>query len=142
MPYAAETFHLSMAPYVLMLSAILLTCVAIIFMATLMDSDADTGLVRVWQHARLSTTRMRRMLRRRGIAPGAFVRSQSVPDLREQINLCRECLQHELCDRALASVKLSSHATFSFCPNRPAIERYVLAHAPPSSGRGVPASGS
>ena len=141
MPYAAETINISMAPYVLVLMAILLTCVAIIFMATLMDSDADTVLVRAWQHARLSGTRMRRMLKVRGIDVGEYVRRYTVPELREQVDACQECLQHELCDRALESSRLGGETALSFCPNRPAVERYLAASAAPGRDRGVPLSG-
>lgn len=139
MPYAAETLNISMAPYVLMLSAILMTCIAVIFMAAVMDSDTENGLVRGWQYAALSTTRMRRMIRRRGIPLWDYLGAFAVPELREQRARCRECSQHELCDQALASAKLSGHATFSFCPNRPTIERFRSARQVPGEGTPRPA---
>lgn len=131
MSYALGYVQVSAAPYVLTLLVALAACIVVIAAAALLDSEQDTWLVRAGQRARLFTTRMNRMLKRRHIDATGYVGMLSLAELRGQIATCQNCGLADLCDNALRSrAASSSRSAFSFCPNRPAIERYLSARAP------------
>lgn len=121
---ALGSVQVSAMPYVLTILTLFAACVLIFAFATLLDSDRESALVRVIQRARLSRTRMRVMLRRRHVGLDAYARSLSVLEMKRQIRTCRNCGLADLCDRALQS-RGPSRSVFSFCPNRPAIERFL-----------------
>ena len=123
--YALGAVEVSAAPYLWAILTLFAACVLTLAVAALLDSDAETWLVRAGQRARLSRTRMRRMLKRRHVDIGAYARSLSVPEIKEQVSICRHCGLVDLCDRALQS-RGPSRSAFSFCPNRPAIERHLF----------------
>lgn len=129
MLYALGAVQVSAAPYLLTLLIAFAGCVLVLVVATLLDSDADTALVRAAQFGRLWRTRMPRMLKRRQVDVWAYARSLSLPALKEQIAVCERCGLEDLCDRALRSRAPGARSTFSFCPNRPAIQRHVLHRA-------------
>ena len=123
--YALGAVEVSAAPYVWTILTVFTACVLTLVVASLLDSDAETWLVRAGQRVRLSRTRMGRMLERRRVDLGAYVRALSVAELKAQISTCRHCGLVDLCDRALGS-RGPSRSAFSFCPNRPAIERHLF----------------
>lgn len=123
--HALGAVEVSAAPYVWTILTVFAACVLTLAVASLLDSDQETWLVRAGQRVRLSRTRMGRMLRRRHVDIGAYARSLSVPAIKEQISTCRHCGLVDLCDRALGS-RGPSRSAFSFCPNRPAIERHLF----------------
>ena len=124
--HALGSVEISAMPYVATLLIALAFCVLTFAGAALLDSDRDNALVRLGQRLRLRSTRMHRMLQRRGIQAGPYVRTLGVVQVRSQIATCRACGSQQLCDRALASRGgANSHSRFTFCPNRPALERYL-----------------
>ena len=123
--YALGSVEVSAAPYLWTILTLFAACVLTLAIAAVLDSDEDTWLVRAGQRIRLSRTRMRRMLRRRHVDLGAYARSLSVAEMKDQISTCRTCGLVDLCDRALES-RGPSRSVFSFCPNRPAIERHLF----------------
>lgn len=125
MLHALGAVEVSATPYVLTILAALAGCLLILAYATLMDSDAETVFVRAGQQLRLSQSRMGRMLRRRHVDVGAYARSLTVVEMKRQVALCRGCGLTDLCDRALAGHG-ASRSSFSFCPNRNAIEHFMF----------------
>lgn len=124
MLHALGAVQVSAAPYLLTILTAFTACVLILAYAALMDSDAETVLVRAGQRLRLSQSRMGRMLRRRHAGVAAYAKSLSVVELKRQVAQCRGCGLTQLCDRALAG-NGASRSSFSFCPNRNAIERFL-----------------
>lgn len=124
MLHALGAVQVSAAPYLLTILTAFAACVLILAYAALMDSDAETLLVRAGHKLRLSQSRMGRMLRRRHVSVPAYARSLAVVELKRQIAQCQGCGLTPLCDRALAG-NGASRSTFSFCPNRNAIERFL-----------------
>lgn len=121
--YALGAVQVSAMPYLVILLSTLAFCILMLAGATLLDSDAEAWPVRAMQRARLRTTRMEQMLRRRNIDVGAYARGLPVAELKAQIATCRSCGLTDLCDRCLESRVPATSASFSFCPNRPAVER-------------------
>lgn len=133
MLHAVGAVEVSVTPYVLTILTAFAACVLILAYAALMDSDAETALVRAGQRLRLGRSRMGRMLRRRHVALPAYARALSVVEIKRQLQTCKGCGLTDLCDRAL-DARGPSRSSFSFCPNRPGIERY-LAGATPALAR-------
>ena len=127
--YALGSVQVTAAPLLWTLLVAFSACVLVIAAAALLDSNANTWPVRAVQRVRLSTTRMHRMLRRRQVAIGAYTRGLSVTELKEQIDTCTHCGLVDLCDRALGA-EGNGRSAFSFCPNRPAIERHLFERMP------------
>lgn len=127
--HALGEVQVSAMPFVLTILVAFALCFVTFAVAALLDSEQDTWLVRAGQRARLSTTRMHRMLKRRHVDAGRYVRAFTAGELREQIRTCGNCSLGALCDRALNSRAPAARSSFSFCPNRPAIERYLNAPA-------------
>lgn len=126
--HALGEVQLSVAPYIWTLFTVLAACIFVLAWAALADSGAETWPVRAVQRWRLGRTRMVRMLRRRHVPVGAYVRLLPVAQLKEQIQTCQTCGLDDLCDRALAGPG-PSRSVFSFCPNRPVIERCLMSPA-------------
>lgn len=122
--HALGEVQVSAMPFLLTILGAFALCFVTFAVAALFDSGQDNWLVRAGQRARLSTTRMHRMLKRRHIDVGRYVGAFTPGELREQIATCRECSRGSTCDRALQSRAQASRSSFSFCPNRPSIERY------------------
>jgi hypothetical protein len=133
MLYPVGSVAVSAAPFVVTIFAAFAACVLILALAALMDSDAETVWVRAAQKLRLGRSRMGRMLRRRHVALSSYARSLSVVEIKRQLGTCRNCRLTDLCDRAL-DARGPSRSSFSFCPNRADIERY-LAGATPAFAR-------
>ena len=129
MLYAVGSVGVSATPYILTIFGAFAACLLILAYAALMDSDAETVLVRAGQTLRLSRSRMGRMLRRRHVVLPAYARTLSVVEIKKQLRTCRNCGLTDLCDRAL-DARGPSRSSFSFCPNRPTIERYLAGAAP------------
>ena len=72
--------------------------------------------------------RMFRMLRRRHVDVAGYARVQGAVELGRQLRACEDCRHTAVCDRALKS-RAPSRSSYSFCPNRPAIERYLIRRA-------------
>ena len=123
--YALGSVEVSAAPYLWTILTLFTACVLTLAVAALLDSNAENGLVHAGQRVRLSRTRMRRMLKRRHVNLGAYARSLTVAEMKDQISTCQHCGLTDLCDRALES-RGPSRSAFSFCPNRPAIERHLF----------------
>lgn len=85
---------------------------------------SPTWLARLMQGLYLRRSRMGRLLRRRGIDPGAYLRAFPIVALETQLARCYRCPAKALCDRALASRK-HGRSRYSFCPNAPAVERFL-----------------
>ena len=116
--------------YAMAIVTTLALCVLIVAAAALLSGDEETPLARLGVEWRLSHTRMARLLKRRGIAPARYTDSLSVATLQRQVAICRQCQGKDRCDRALASRGgAHSHTHFTYCPNQPAIERYLLERA-------------
>lgn len=124
MLHAIGSVQISAAPYVMTILTVLVTCIVILAWASLLDSDLDTPLARAIQKVRLSRSRMGRMLRRRHVSVAAYANSLPMLEMKQQVQTCRNCRLQDLCDRALAG-RGPSRSSFSFCPNRPAIERHL-----------------
>ncbi len=131
MIYALGSVEVSAAPYLLTILTAFVACLLVFAVAALLDSEQDTWLVRAGQRARLSTTRMRRMLKRRGVDIADYTSALTLAQIREQVRVCQTCGLVDLCDRALDSRAAGSRSSFSFCPNQSPIQRYLasLAHA-------------
>lgn len=133
MLHAVGSVEVSVTPYVMTIFVAFAACLLILAYAALMDSDAETLLVRAGQKLRMGRSRMGRMLRRRHVNVAAYARTLSVVEIKAQLQTCRSCGLTDLCDRAL-DARGASRSSFSFCPNRPEIERY-LAGATPALAR-------
>lgn len=128
--HALGSVEVSAAPYLWTILTALAACVLILAVAALLDADSEMPLVRVAQRLRLSRTRMAHMLRRRGIPLGGYAGRLSAATMKRQAELCGRCDSAALCDRALrARAGAHSHSHFTFCPNQPAIERFLLERA-------------
>lgn len=99
-------------------------CIATLAFLALRDSDDDTVPVRLYQRARLARTRMARLLKRRQVDVGAYLRAIPVVEVKAQICQCHDCSCKALCDGALHS-HAPSRSRYSFCPNTPAIDRFL-----------------
>jgi hypothetical protein len=82
-------------------------------------------IVRLLQRWHLRFTRLGRLLRRRGINQAAYVRHFPIVEVEAQLARCHQCTYQPLCDRAVASSRRRSR--YTFCPNTPFIDRYLLA---------------
>lgn len=122
--HALGEVQVSAMPFLLTILAAFALCFVTFAVAALLDSTQDNWLVRAVQRARMSTTRMPRMLKRRHVDIARYVHAFTPGELREQIATCHGCSRVSTCDRALQSQSLASRSSFSFCPNRPSIERY------------------
>lgn len=124
--YALGSVEVSAMPYVATILTLFAACVLVLVSAALLDADSEMPLVRLAQRARLSGMRLGRMLRREGIAVRDYAGTLSAATLRQQALTCGQCSQTRLCDRALAGRRgPNSHTHFTFCPNQPAIARYL-----------------
>lgn len=130
MLHAVGAVEVSATPYLLTIFAAFAACLLVLAYAALMDSDAETVLVRAGQGLRLRRSRMGRMLRRRHVGVAAYARGLSVAAIKQQLRACQSCSLTDLCDRAL-DARGPSRSSFSFCPNRPDIERYLALRARP-----------
>jgi hypothetical protein len=124
--------EVSATPYLLTILAAFALCLLTFAVFALVDSSAETWPVRALQRGRLRASRMHRMLKRRHVDVAAYARSLDVIELKQQLQKCRDCGLSGLCDRALKS-RAPSRSVFSFCPNRPAIEHYLVERAPVSA---------
>ena len=98
----------------------------VLAVAMLFDSPRDTPLVRAGQRLRLVGMRMPRMLQRHGIAVGDYLDSLSVAQIREHIRNCDRCSLGDLCDRDLDARHPCTRTSFAYCPNRNAVQRYLV----------------
>jgi hypothetical protein len=124
MLHALGAVEVSATPFLLTILAAFALCFVTFAVAALLDSNQDTWLVRAGQRTRLARTRMHRMLKRRHIDVARYVGVFTPAELRGQVAACHECSRGSTCDRALRSRSHASRSSFSFCPNRPSIERY------------------
>jgi len=129
---AVGMVEVSATPYLLTILAAFALCLVTFAGFALFDSNAETWLVRAVQRGRLRASRMYRMLKRRHADVAAYARSLDVIALKQQLQKCRDCGLSALCDRALKS-RAPSRSVFSFCPNRPTIEHYLIERAPVSA---------
>jgi len=83
----------------------------------------DAIVSRLRQHWRLRGTRLRRLLARRHVDLGLYLRSTPAEQIRAQVNACRCCASAEYCERALKSLAAGT-SDYRFCPNRGAIEPF------------------
>jgi hypothetical protein len=81
-------------------------------------------LARLFQRLHLRRTRLARLLRRRGVDTGAYLRAFPIVAIETQIACCYSCQSKALCDRALAS-RGHGRSRYSFCPNTSVVERYL-----------------
>lgn len=124
--YALGSVEVSAMPYVATILTLFTACVLVLVTAALLDSDSEMPLVRLAQRARISGLRLGRMLRRQGVTVRDYAGTLSAATLQRQALACRQCSQTQLCDRALAgNGGPNSHTRFTFCPNQPAIARYL-----------------
>ena len=121
----------SVTPYLLTILGAFALCLLTFAVVALLDSTAETWPVRALQRARLRASRMHRMLTRRHIDVAGYARSLEAVELKHQLDTCRHCGLTAMCDRALTS-HASSRSAYSFCPNRPAIGRYLIERTPVS----------
>lgn len=87
-----------------------------------------TWLVRVLQGWSLHRSRMARLLRRRGVDVGAYVRAFPIVEIESQLARCHACAFKGTCDRALRSTA-PSRSTYSFCPNSRFVRQFKLTRA-------------
>ena len=86
-------------------------------------------LARFFQKWHLShRTRMGRLLRKRRIAVGDYLRALNFREIEAQIARCHACDSQVRCDRALRGAA-NGRTRYSFCPNTPAVERYLARKA-------------
>ena len=124
--YALGSVEVSALPYVATILTLFAACVLVFATAALLDSDSEMPLVRLAQSGRLSAMRLGGMLQRQGIAVRDYAATLSSATLRRQALTCQQCSQTRRCDRALAGRGgPNSHTRFTFCPNQPAIARYL-----------------
>lgn len=124
--YALGSVEVAAMPYVATILTLLAACLLVLVTAALLDSDSEMPLVRLAQRARLSCLRLGRMLRRQGISVRDYAGTLSAATLQRQALTCQQCSQTRLCDGALAGHGgPRSHTHFTFCPNQPAIARYL-----------------
>jgi len=124
--------QISVAPYLVTIFAAFALCLLTLALVALFDSTAETWPVRSLQRARLLTSRMYRMLKRRHVDVAGYARSLDVIELKQQLQTCERCGLTGLCDRAMQS-HAPSRSAFSFCPNRPIIDHYLVERAPVSA---------
>ena len=123
--YAPVSAEISAAPYIWTILTVFAACVLLLASAALLDSELDTWVVRLGLHVRLMRARLGRMLTRRRITPSNYARLLTVAEIRRQILVCQGCSCTDLCDRALDSRAVEPRSRYSFCPNHPAIDRYL-----------------
>ena len=125
---ASVSIAVSATPFVTTLLVALGVCVLVLAVATLLDSDRETAPVRAAQRLRLIGMRLPRMLRRHGIATADYLASLSVAEIREHIRKCDKCsgALGDLCDRDLDAQHPCARTAFSYCPNRNAVQRYLV----------------
>jgi len=124
--------EVSATPYLLTILAAFALSLLVFAGLALFDSNAETWPVRALQRGRLRASRMYRMLKRRHVDVAAYARSLDVIELKQQLRICEHCGLTALCDRAMKS-RAPSRSAFSFCPNRPSIEHYLVERAPVSA---------
>ncbi|GEM_PF-3591522 len=71
----------------------------------------------------LQRVRLFKMLRRRGVDVGDYLRKTEVSDMRRQIARCETCQNIRACDSALEREDAAG-GDISFCPNKAALELY------------------
>lgn len=123
--------QVSVTPYLLTILATFALCLLMLAVLALFDSDLERWPVRLLQRARLRGSRMYRMLKRRHVDVPGYARSLAVAELKQQLRTCENCGLVRLCDRA-CSTRAPSRSAFSFCPNRLAIESYLVSRSPVS----------
>lgn len=125
---ASGAVGVSATPFVLTLLLALGACVLMLGLAVLLDAETERPLVRAAQRLRLLGLRMPRMLRRRGIKVGDYLETLSVAEIREHIRKCEKCgaALGDLCDRDLDARHPCTHTAFAYCPNRNAVQRYLV----------------
>ena len=123
---ASYTSWISISGYIWTLNAVTFGILATLALLTLRDTDEDTWLVRAYQGWRLKGTRMSRLLKRRHVGVGDYVRSLPVAEVKAQIARCHDCQCKELCDRALRSIAPCT-SRYSFCPNTDSVDRFAKA---------------
>jgi len=123
--YAPGSAEISAAPYLWTILTTFAACVLLLASAALLDSELDTWAVRAGQNVRLMRTRLGRMLKRRHVTRSNYTRLLTVAEIRRQIQVCQGCSCTDLCDRALDSRAVEPRSRYSFCPNHPAIDRYL-----------------
>jgi len=79
---------------------------------------------KLWQRWRLRGTRLRRLLARRHVDLGLYLRSFPAAQIRAQVEACERCASAERCERTLQSLGAGTSA-YRFCPNRDAFEPFV-----------------
>lgn len=122
MIYSFYSSHVSLMPQVLALEFLVVLCVSALALLALQDSDESTWLVRAYLRRKLSGTRYMKMLKQCRIDPANYLRAVPVADIKRQASVCRSCPNTVLCDRSLG--KCTTNTDFSFCPNRPSIDRF------------------
>ena len=124
--YALGSVEVPAMAYVATILILFAASVLVFVMAALLDSDSEIPLVRLAQRTRLSVTRLGGLLQRQGIPLRDYAGTLSAATLREQALTCAQCRQTRLCDRALAGRGgPNAHTHYTFCPNQPAIARYL-----------------
>lgn len=74
----------------------------------------------LWQRWRLRGTRLGRLLARRHVDVGLYLRSTPAAAVSAQIDACRRCDSAERCEQALRSLA-AGRSNYPFCPNHDAI---------------------
>lgn len=125
---ATGAVAVSATPFVMTLLFALGVCALVLAIAMLFDSERESGLVRAAQRLRLTGMRLPRMLRRHGVEAGDYLAAHSVTEIREHIRKCEKCAETlgDLCDRDLDAHHPCAHTAFAYCPNRNAVQRYLV----------------
>jgi hypothetical protein len=88
---------------------------------------APLPLVRLLQYWSIGRSRMGRLLRRRDIAIGRYVKAFPVVEIESQLARCHSCTSQPLCDRALSS-QAHRRSSYSFCPNTRFVDSFKRHH--------------
>jgi len=110
--------------YVPMLLSGLALSIGTLIVLSLIDSGSVQSLQRAVLAHQLHKLRLSRMLRKRGIDEGRYVRLIPVAELRTAVANCRSCPEQGKCDAVLAAPGWCARS-LPECPNTRALDRFV-----------------
>ncbi|MBX6419762.1 MAG: hypothetical protein IRZ06_01975 [Nevskia sp.] len=113
-------------PFIAAVLLSFLFALAAVSVLTFLDTERGQRWQRAWLGRRLAHSRMRGMLAAHGIEPQTYLQQTPVAQMRAQLRVCRECPYRQRCARVCDTARhFRSGRDYSFCPNRPAIERFL-----------------
>lgn len=122
MPYA--DLSMSIGSVVLVLELGLAAGAVLLAWLALRDAGSDRRQPRERLRLELARSRLGGLLARRDIGAGEYLAAVPTAEIKRQLAKCRTCPQKRRCDQERMAAG-SGRGGNRFCPNLPAIERYL-----------------